>query len=198
MIRHIKNLIVRLRQQERMRLSKRLKMFSIGTGSRFLATLSEFPFVDYGQCSITVGDGSLVRGTVNLQKEKASFSVGSNTAIGGGSTMVIVSGISIGNNVLVSYECLFMDNNGHNIDPEIRKNDLPDLLKNKPKNWEVVTSAPIIIEDNAWIGARVIILKGVTIGEASIVSSGSVVTKNVEPYTIVGGNPAKIIGTVPR
>jgi len=198
MIHQIKNLIVRLKRQERMRLSKKLKQFVIGSGSQFLATLPAVPFVDYSQCAITVGDGSLVRGTINLQKDKASFTVGSNTAIGGGSNMVIVSSISIGNNVLVSYECLFMDNNGHNIDPEIRKNDLPDLLNHHPKNWAVVTSAPITIEDNAWIGARVIILKGVTIGEAAIVSSGSVVTKNVEPYTIVGGNPAKMIGTVPQ
>ncbi|MBV4357845.1 hypothetical protein KTO63_11845 [Parasegetibacter sp. MAH-26] len=53
--------------------------------------------------------------------------------------------------------------------------------------------APITIEDGAWIGSRVTILPGVTIGEKSIIAAGAVVTKDVEPYTLVGGVPAKII-----
>lgn len=52
---------------------------------------------------------------------------------------------------------------------------------------------PIIIEDDVWIGANAIILSGVTIGEGAIIGAGSVVTKNVEPYTIFAGNPAKKI-----
>lgn len=55
------------------------------------------------------------------------------------------------------------------------------------------TDMPIIIKDDVWIGANAIILSGVTIGEGAIVGAGSVVTKNVEPYTIVVGNPAKKI-----
>jgi maltose O-acetyltransferase len=53
--------------------------------------------------------------------------------------------------------------------------------------------APITIEEYAWIGSRVIILKGVTIGQGAVVAAGSVVTKDVPPYAIVGGNPAKFI-----
>ncbi|NLL71243.1 MAG: acetyltransferase [Epulopiscium sp.] len=52
---------------------------------------------------------------------------------------------------------------------------------------------PVVIEDDVWIGARVIILPGVTIGTGSVVGAGAVVTKDVEPYSIVGGNPAKLI-----
>lgn len=52
----------------------------------------------------------------------------------------------------------------------------------------------IVVEEDVWIGARCIILKGVTIGKGSVVGAGSIVTKNVEPYSIVAGNPAKIIG----
>lgn len=52
---------------------------------------------------------------------------------------------------------------------------------------------PIIVENNAWIGARAIILQGVTVGEGSIVAAGAVVTKNVPPNTVVGGVPAKHI-----
>jgi len=52
---------------------------------------------------------------------------------------------------------------------------------------------PIVIEDDVWIGANATILKGVRISRGSIVGSGAVVTKDVPPYSIVGGNPAKII-----
>lgn len=55
------------------------------------------------------------------------------------------------------------------------------------------TSAPIIVEKQSWIGGCSIILQGVTIGEGAVVAAGSVVTKNVEPYTIVGGVPAKLL-----
>jgi len=75
------------------------------------------------------------------------------------------------------------------------KNGRP-LLENK--NWQVVNSKPIKICSNVWIGMNCIILKGVIIGEGSIVAAGSVVTKNVLPWTIVGGNPAKVIKEIPE
>jgi acetyltransferase-like isoleucine patch superfamily enzyme len=49
------------------------------------------------------------------------------------------------------------------------------------------------IEDDVWIGARVILMRGVTLGKGSVVAAGSVVTRDVEPFTIVGGVPAKFI-----
>lgn len=56
-----------------------------------------------------------------------------------------------------------------------------------------LVTAPITICDGVWIGARAIVLPGVTIGEGAVVAAGSVVTKDVEPWTVVGGNPAKVI-----
>jgi maltose O-acetyltransferase len=54
---------------------------------------------------------------------------------------------------------------------------------------------PVVIEDNVWIGARVIILPGRRIGKGAIVGAGAVITKDVEPFSIVGGNPAQVIGS---
>lgn len=56
-----------------------------------------------------------------------------------------------------------------------------------------LVTAPITICDGVWIGARAIVLPGVTIGEGAVVAAGAVVTKDVEPWTVVGGNPAKVI-----
>lgn len=57
-------------------------------------------------------------------------------------------------------------------------------------NWDTVTS-PVMIEDHAWIAVRCVILPGVTIGTGAVVGAGSVVSKDVAPYTVVVGNPAK-------
>ena len=58
---------------------------------------------------------------------------------------------------------------------------------------QYVKSAPITIEDDVWIGAHSIILKGVTIGRGSVVAAGAVVTKSFPPYSIIGGVPAKLL-----
>jgi galactoside O-acetyltransferase len=61
------------------------------------------------------------------------------------------------------------------------------------KDWSKVTIRPVVICDKAWIGFGVKILKGVTIGEGAVIAAGSVVTKDVPPRHVVGGNPARII-----
>ena len=80
----------------------------------------------------------------------------------------------------------------HDLEQEIKDyNETGDFIKNK--NWDVVKSRPITIEDKAWIGMNCTILNGVTIGEGAIVGACSVVRENVEPWTVVAGNPAKVI-----
>ena len=70
--------------------------------------------------------------------------------------------------------------------------DVKEWIENR-KDWSNVQITPVVICDRSWIGARSIILKGVTIGEGAIVGAGSVVTSDVPPWTIVGGNPARVI-----
>ena len=67
------------------------------------------------------------------------------------------------------------------------------MKKGSPMNTQEYKRKPIVIGDDVWIGACSIILKGVTIGEGAVVAAGSVVTKDVDAYAIVGGNPAKLI-----
>jgi acetyltransferase-like isoleucine patch superfamily enzyme len=74
---------------------------------------------------------------------------------------------------------------------------LADWKSGGKHNWVTTISKPILISKGAWIGAKSVILKGVTIGEGAIVGAGSVVSKDVPPYTIVAGNPAKIIRELP-
>ena len=76
------------------------------------------------------------------------------------------------------------------------KKGLIEGKEGKYKNWKAVASDKIVIKDKAWIGFNSIILKGVTVGEGSIVGAGSVVTKDVPDYTVVAGNPAIIVKTL--
>ncbi|MBN8569583.1 MAG: acyltransferase [Ignavibacteria bacterium] len=88
----------------------------------------------------------------------------------------------IGNDVMIAPYVMIL-NYGHNIDNV----NIP-MIQQGVKFYEQT-----IIEDDVWIGARAVILPGVKIGKGSVVAAGSVVTKNVEAYTIVAGNPAKLI-----
>ena len=65
------------------------------------------------------------------------------------------------------------------------------------KDWTHVKTNPITIQDKSWIGMHSIILEGTTIGTGAVVGAGSVVTRDVPPYTVVAGNPARIIKTLP-
>ncbi len=60
-------------------------------------------------------------------------------------------------------------------------------------HMDAINKGPLVIEDEVWIGANSLLFSGITIGKGSIIAAGSIVTKSVEPYTIVGGNPAKKI-----
>ncbi|WP_409574838.1 acyltransferase [Thiobacillus sp.] len=85
-----------------------------------------------------------------------------------------------------------MDSDNHSLRASERIGDLK-RWRSQEYDWSHVNSAPVVICSRSWIGARVIITKGVVIGEGGIVAAGSVVTKDVPPYTIVAGNPARVI-----
>ncbi|HEF0022488.1 TPA: acyltransferase [Citrobacter amalonaticus] len=66
------------------------------------------------------------------------------------------------------------------------------------KNWQAVNSKPIVIGNNAWLGFDVVVLKGVTIGEGAIIGARSVVTRDIPPWSVAVGNPAKVVKYIPE
>jgi acetyltransferase-like isoleucine patch superfamily enzyme len=152
-----------------------------------------------GKKYLSIGNGSAVQGQFIFERESGYIEIGKNTFIGG-SQFICIEEIKIGNDTLISWGCTFSDNDAHSLEWENRKNDVAEWKKGldenkvgRYKNWDHVKRKKIIIEDKVWIGFNVIVLKGVRIGEGAVVGAGSVVTKDVPPYTVVGGNPAKII-----
>lgn len=153
---------------------------------------------------LIIGDDSNIQGYFVFEKDDGLISIGNRTFIGGG-LFISIDKIEIGDDVLISWGCTISDNNSHSTKWPERENDvklwkrgLDEKKIGQFKNWDVVKFAPVIIKDKAWIGFNSIILKGVTIGEGAIVGAGSVVTKDVPEWTIVAGNPAKIIKTIPE
>lgn len=113
--------------------------------------------------------------------EGACLKVGANFAMTGG-TICCAENITIGDDVSLGANSVVTDTDFHPLTPYGRKIDS-----------SAGKMAPIIIEDEVFIGLNCLILKGVTIGEGSVVGAGSVVTKNIPPHCIAAGNPAKLI-----
>lgn len=117
-----------------------------------------------------------------------NISIGKHTSIGTKNTMLAaLAQINIGNYVMTGPEVMM-------ITGDHRTDLIGEYMINITNDMKTPDNdKQIIIEDDVWIGARSIILKGVRIGKGSIVAAGSVVTKDVPPYSIVGGTPAKTI-----
>jgi maltose O-acetyltransferase len=114
-----------------------------------------------------------------VSDEGGLLEIGSRTLVNFGCSLVATELVRIGANCHIGPYTMMLDNDFHRIEPERR-------LERPP-------SAPIIVEDNVWIGARVIITSGTTVGEDSCVGAGSVVTSDVPRRTLVAGVPAKVI-----
>lgn len=105
--------------------------------------------------------------------------------------------IRVGENVFINHSCEFMDRGGITIANGVLFGPKVNLITIghpiNPVNRRSTVCAPIIIEENAWIGVGASIMPGITVGKNAIVSAGAVVTKNVPPKSIVAGVPAKVI-----
>ncbi len=134
--------------------------------------------------NVTLGKFSLIRPTNQYGGKKGSgLKVGDNSNIGPYCYIGCSGYIEIGDNVMMSPRVsLFAEN--HNFETtEI------------PMKEQGVTRETIIIEDDCWIASNSTILAGVTVGSGSIIAAGSVVTKSVPSYSVVAGNPARVIKT---
>lgn len=148
-------------------------------------------FIEPG-ASIKIGDNCEIIGILSA-KTGAEINIGRYTTIRADSVLGALQRIDIGNYVIISNNVHIYDNNNHPTSPHQRIELCKSGFHSEKWNWRYSECSPITIEDNVWIGERSAILKGVTIGRGSIVASNSVVTKSVPPYSIVAGNPAKIV-----
>jgi acetyltransferase-like isoleucine patch superfamily enzyme len=138
---------------------------------------------------IIIGSNNLLNGRLVCESPNSKIIINNNVFIGGGTIIDCLDEVEILDDVLISYQCLIVDHDSHSTELNLRKNDLQNFKKGQ-MNWSYVKSKKVKISKGAWICAKSIILKGVNIGEGAIVGAGSVVTKDVSPFTLVSGSPA--------
>lgn len=126
-----------------------------------------------------IGTGSTIEDFCTINNGVGDVIIGSHSLIGMGNT--IIGPITIGNNVIFA----------QNIVASALNHEYRDVTK--PIHAQPILTAPIVIEDECWIAANAVITSGVTIGKHSVVAAGAVVTKNIPPYSVAVGNPAKVI-----
>ena len=131
-------------------------------------------FIIEKNANVNIGSLTSRSGTFVFVGDNALLNIGENVFINRNSFLWCANSITIGSNTLIAPDTIICDSDGHFIDKRSK-------------------SAPIIIGNHVWIGARTIITKGVTIGDGSVIGAGSIVTHDVPPNCLVAGNPAKII-----
>lgn len=126
-----------------------------------------------------LGANSTIEDFCTVNNGVGDVLIGDNALIGMGN--VIIGPVSIGNNVIFA----------QNIVASGLNHEYRDV--NQPIQAQKILVAPIVVEDDCWIAANSVITSGVTIGKHSVVAAGAVVTKDIPPYSVAVGNPARVI-----
>ncbi len=126
-----------------------------------------------------LGAGSTIEDFCTINNGVGDVHIGNNSLIGMGN--VIIGPVNIGNNVIFAQNIV-----ASGLNHEYRNVDMPI-------HEQKILVAPIVVEDDCWIAANSVITSGVTIGKHSVVAAGAVVTKDIPPYSVAVGNPAKVI-----
>ena len=138
------------------------------------ARLDTFPYNGF-----SLGAWSVIEDFSVINNAVGNVEIGENSIVGIG--CVIIGPVKIGNNVMFAQHVVVSGlNHGYR--------DVTVPPKMQPVNCKDIT-----IEDDVWVGANAVITAGVTIGKHAVVGAGSVVTSNVQPYSVVAGNPAKVV-----
>ncbi|NOX61912.1 MAG: acyltransferase [Chloroflexi bacterium] len=131
--------------------------------------------------NVSIGRFSVIECTGVLQHLGQGFSMGANSNLGDYNFVGAAGGVSIGENVLIGQGVRF-----HSEDHVFARADIPIKAQG-------VTNKGIVVEDDVWLGSGAILLDGVRVGRGAVVAAGSVVTKDVPPFAVVGGVPARVL-----
>ena len=144
---------------------------------------------------ITIGSGCRVAAELMIFGHGGRIVIGENCFVGAGTRIWSANDIRIGSNVLISHGVNIHDTNAHSLSAARRRHHVKEIFYNAhPPELPDVPDSCVVIEDDAWIGFNSTVLKGVTIGRGAVVGACSLVTKDVAPFTLVVGSPARVVG----
>lgn len=142
---------------------------------------------------ISLGANTVVNGELLVFAHGGQISIGDWCYVGEGSRIWSGASVEIGSRVLISHNVNVIDNQTHPLDSKARHAHFRHIYEHGHPRHIDLDDRPIRVEDDAWIAAGAIVLKGVTIGRGAVIAAGSVVTRDVPAQVIVAGNPARII-----
>lgn len=148
-----------------------------------------------GDGAISVGEQCLVMGELLVIPPSGEIAIGDWCYVGPGAKIWSMSSIRIGDRVFISHGVQVFDNNSHSLSASERHARYRELRTvGRHLEQEQVGTSPVVIDDDAWLGFNVAVLKGVTIGRGAVVGACAVVVDDVPPYAVVVGNPARQVG----
>jgi acetyltransferase-like isoleucine patch superfamily enzyme len=142
---------------------------------------------------VGVGAGSHVRGRLITWLPDSRLTIGGNCIVNARCVIESFGSVTVGDDTLFGFDVLVGDGRGHSIDWADRVEDAEIYRNPGTVNTRTLAHDPIAIGDGCWIGARAIILPGVTIGEGVTIGAASVVTKSIPPFSVAAGNPARVV-----
>ena len=142
---------------------------------------------------IKVGDHTLVAGELLVFSHGGDISIGEWCYIGEGARVWSSGSIHIGDRVLISHNVNIFDSLTHPLNARMRHAQFKAIMQSGHPRSIDLGERPVSVGNDVWIGANACVLRGVTIGEGAIVGAGAVVTHDVPPFTLVAGNPARVI-----
>lgn len=162
--------------------TRRLAQFGIGSRIDYPSIISNHDQIKIGDNVVLLSNSRIQTFPEKVRDKDILIEIGDHTMAGFRFTILAGANVKIGKNVIIASDVTITSEN-HGINPE---NSIPYMDQE-------LTCAPIEIGDNVWIGDKVTILPGVKIGNGSVIGANSVVTKDVQEYTVVVGAPAKAI-----
>ena len=186
-------LILPQRLRERLFVAKLRRYCSAAKNVEFTPqTMIHNPFA---REAISIGSQSLFMGEINVIADCAEVRIGAWCFVGPGAKLCAMEKIDIGDRVFISHGVQIFDNNSHSLSAAERHERFRELrVKGRHLTPEQVAHRSIRIENDVWIGFNCAIMKGVTIGQGAVVGAGSVITRDVSPYEVVVGSPARVVG----
>jgi acetyltransferase-like isoleucine patch superfamily enzyme len=153
----------------------------------------------FARDAVCVGSHGLFMGEINVLSSVAKIRIGDWCFVGPGTKLWVMESVDIGDRVFISHGVQVFDNNSHSLSAGERHERFKELRTvGRHSEPETVAHRSIRIEDDVWIGFNSAIMKGVTIGRGAIVGAGSVVTRDVDAYSVVVGNPVRVVGEAKR